>query len=73
MSGTLLSYLHIQVGCGYLSDLHQPRYLKQSIDILNRIPASIYPIHEWNYAVGYLLNKKVNFLTPEDAIKALIK
>ena len=63
----LLEYLADNIGCMYLSDLHQPYFIKRINKFLIRINPMIYSLYEWDDAVFYITGENRKFENQTEA------
>lgn len=68
----LLTYLSLQAGCPYLSDLPQRRYRFSIQHTLRGLPPEWYSLQEWNDAAAYLTRQNRSFETAEQARQFLL-
>lgn len=68
----LLDYLSFKVGCMYLSDLYEPKYLPKIQRILRQTDCMFFCLREWNDAVHYITGNEMNFDSPEKAARYLV-
>ena len=63
----LLECIASEVGCMYLSDLHQARLLETIRKVVFAIDPAKYSVSEWNDAVFYITGHKAEFETQTKA------
>ena len=70
---SLVEYIAYKIGCTYISDL--PRLDKAGLakagHVLDRVPAEVYPLNQWNDALQYIVRGQPA-LTAEDARSDLL-
>ena len=68
----LLEKISTQIGCMYISDLHQLDFLPHILYAVRKISIQEkYDAKEWNDAISYILGEKCTFQSQEEVISYL--
>ena len=68
----LLEKISTQIGCMYISDLHQPDFLQHILHAVRKISIQEkYETEEWNDAISYIVGEKCTFQSQEEVISYL--
>ncbi len=64
--GDLLDTLQQEVGCPYLSNLHEPLWAEALLRVVGGIADETYSIEQWRSAAGYITGKDYSCQTTAD-------
>ena len=68
----LLEKISTQIGCMYISDLHQPDFLPHILHAVRKISIQEkFDVEEWNDAISYIVGEKCTFQSQEEVISYL--
>ena len=68
----LLEKISTQIGCMYISDLHQFDFLPHILYTVRKISIQEkFDVEEWNGAISYIVGEKCTFQSQEEVISYL--
>ena len=67
----LLDTLQREVGCPYLSNLHEPLWAEALLRVIGGIADETYSIEQWRKTTSYITGKNCSVLTAADAKEQL--